>query len=138
MRGRKPAGPEIADRLPGGEEEKKRVKAILETVAGVRSVKQASRDLGISPQRFHELRQEFLDGGLAALRAGAPGRPAHRRTAEAERVALLEQEVAELHRRLALAQVQAEIALALPGRRQRREKKSGPGSEPGSGRRRRG
>ena len=70
MRGRKPAGPEQARRLEGDKQAQRWAELILETVAGPRSVQDASAALKVSPQYFDRKRQRFLRGGLAA----APGR----------------------------------------------------------------
>ena len=53
MRGRKPVGPEYADKLSGSDTAKLRVKVILETIAGTCRVQEACERLGISEQRFH-------------------------------------------------------------------------------------
>ena len=71
MRGRKPRGPEIVDELPGGEQERARLKAILETLTGQLGITEAGVRLGLTPQRVHMLREQVLQAALAAL---CPGR----------------------------------------------------------------
>jgi hypothetical protein len=114
MRGRKPAGPDYLDQLDGSSLAKERGKVVLDTVKGKCSVAEACRRLGISEPRFYQLRVEMLQAALAALEPGTPGRPARAATPEQQQIAVLEQTVARLQTQLRAAQVQEEIALALP------------------------
>ena len=57
MRGRRPAGPEIVEQLPGSAKARLRLRVVLETLAGDLRVQQACQQLGIGPVRFHTLRQ---------------------------------------------------------------------------------
>ncbi len=123
MRGRKPPGPEFVYRLEGAMSEKERLKIILETIAGRLSVEAASARLAITTQRFHVLRQEALQAALDALKPASPGRPRQTPTPEQERIDALEQDNERLRRELAASQLREEIALVLPQRRQRSEKK---------------
>ena len=125
MRGRKPAGPEFVERLQGEADEQQRLKVILQTLSGELSVQEASARLGITPQRFDMLRGQALRGALAALKPGQPGRPRRRPTAAAAEVAALQEEIARLRRELDASKLREEIALAMPGRVQPGEKKSG-------------
>ena len=59
MRGRKPRGPEIVRELKGGEQERQRLEAILDTVAGRLGVTEAADQLGMTPQRLHMLREQM-------------------------------------------------------------------------------
>jgi hypothetical protein len=114
MRGRKPAGPDYLDQLDGSSLAKERGKVVLDTVKGKCSVAEACRRLGISEPRFYQLRVEMLQAALAALEPGTPGRPARAATPEQQQIAVLEQTVGRLQTQLRAAQVQEEIALALP------------------------
>jgi hypothetical protein len=89
-RGRKPPGPEIVDRLQGSPQAKRRLRAILQTVGQGQRVCDASADLDLTPQRFHTLRQEALQGALDALRPGRAGRPRKRPAPPQERLEALE------------------------------------------------
>ncbi len=126
MRGRKPPGPEFVQRLEGAGDEKERLEVILQTVAGQLSVHEASARLGITPQRFHMLREQALQAALAALAPRRTGRPA--KTPAPEPIDALQQENERLRRELAASQLREEIALVLPGRSQRSEKKRRGGS----------
>jgi transposase-like protein len=112
MRGRIPTGPEAVDHLHGSEKAKERLRLILETLGGRLRVQEACDRLGISEQRFRQLRQALLEGALASLEDRPAGRP--RRAAAPEETVALRQQVAELEHELRAAQVREEIALALP------------------------
>jgi hypothetical protein len=112
MRGRYPAGPEYVEQLQGSAAAKQRAKVILETVTGERRVQDACRLLGISEQRFWQLRQELLQAAVASMEARPAGRPAAE-AVDAERAAL-EKQLAALQDELQAAAVREEIALTLP------------------------
>ena len=76
MRGRKPVGPEYAEKLSGSDIAKLRAKVILETIAGTCRVQEACERLNISEQRFHQLREEMMAAAVQALEPGHAGRPA--------------------------------------------------------------
>jgi len=115
MRGRKPFGTEQVDQLPGPAEAKRRLKALLEVSNGTLRVCEACDRLGISPQRFHDLRQEFLENSLATLVGGKPGRP-RTRTEETDKIRALEEELQRLRLENEGLRVQAEVNLIVPQR----------------------
>lgn len=133
MRGRKPPGPEYVERLEGSAEAKRRLTAILQTLAQARRLGEASAELDLTPQRFHMLRQQALQAALQALEPGHPGRPRQAPTLQQEHLEALQQDNDHLRQELAAALVREEIALVLPGRKDRGEKKSGAGSVPRRG-----
>lgn len=114
MRGRKPVGPEYADKLQGSSTAKERLKVILETMAGRCRLKEACERLGISEQRFHQLREEMMTAAVKALEPGHAGRPAHTPTLAEEQVVALEQKLADQEVELRAAKARAEIAMILP------------------------
>ena len=114
MRGRKPAGPEYAEKLSGSETAKLRAKVILETMMGACRVLEACTRLGISEQRFHQLREEMMTAAVQALEPGHAGRPAHTPTSAEERVVALEQQLVDKDVELRAAKARAEIAVILP------------------------
>lgn len=114
MRGRRPVGPEYADKLQGSDTAKERVKVILETMAGTCRLKEACERLGISEQRFHQLREEMMTAALKALEPGQAGRPAHTPTPAEEQVVALQQKLADQEVELRTAKARAEIAVILP------------------------
>ena len=119
MRGRYPWGPEYVEQLAGSGEAKRRAKIILETVTGKLRVQEACQALGISEQRFGQLRQEMLQAAVASLETQAAGRP--RRAEETPEVTALREQLAALQDELRAAQVREEIALTLPEVRQEAE-----------------
>jgi hypothetical protein len=114
MRGRKPVGPEYADKLSGSDTAKLRAKVILETIAGTCRVQEACERLDISEQRFHQLREEMMAAAVKALEPGHAGRPAHTPTPAEEQVIALEQKVADQEVELRTAKARAEIAMVMP------------------------
>ena len=114
MRGRRPAGPEYVDHLPGSEQAKERLKVVLETVAGRCRIQEACRRLGISEPRFHQLRQQVLEAALERLEPQPAGRKPAPRSPEQIRLDALADELAAKDVELRAAQVRAEIALTLP------------------------
>src|SRR5215472_14570318 len=75
-RGRPADGIGHVDRLDGPEELKQRLKVLLSTLDGNKSVAEACAELGVSESRLHELRKEALEGALRALQPRPSGRPA--------------------------------------------------------------
>jgi hypothetical protein len=114
MRGRRPVGPEYADKLSGSDTAKQRARVILETIAGTCRVQEACERLGISEQRFHQLREEMMAAAIQALEPGHAGRPAHTPTSAEEQVVALEQKLADQEVELRAAKARAEIAVIMP------------------------
>ena len=113
MRGRKPVGPEMVERLQGSEQAKKRLQVILETLLGSCRVQEACHELGIGEVRFNQLRLEALEGALAALESKPKGRPARAAApASAAELEQLAEVIQTLQRQLQTSQVPEEIALA--------------------------
>ena len=52
-RGRKPTGTKLVEHLEGSERAKTRLKAILETLSGQRSIPEVCEELGIQESMFH-------------------------------------------------------------------------------------
>jgi hypothetical protein len=75
MRGRRPVGPELAERQEGSAEARRRMRVVLETIAGTRRVHEACEQLGVCEQRFEALRATAIRAGVAALEARPIGRP---------------------------------------------------------------
>lgn len=112
--GRPPKGVEHVSGLEGPEETKRRLRVILETLSGERTVAQACAELEIGEARFHTLRQQALQGALEGLRPGRAGRPRKEEPVAPGRVEELEQEVRDLEVDLQAARVRTELALAMP------------------------
>lgn len=113
-RGRKPMGPQLVEHLDGSERAKQRMEVILETIAGKLTIGQACHHLGISEARFHQLRTEVLQAGLAQLEPRPLGRPLRERSPETMTIAALEQQLADLQLELKTTDIRLQIAQAMP------------------------
>jgi len=112
--GRPVKGPEMVDDLEGSDEAKRRMRVILETLAGQRTILDACLELGIGKSAFHELRKRVLQAALTDVEPRPSGRPAAQPdpgTAEVER---LKSENDRLRTSLEVAHVREEILLAMP------------------------
>ena len=109
-------GTELVNRLSGSEEAKVRLKVILETVGGSRTIEDACRELDISRSRFFELRERVLQAAVADLELKPRGRPVEKPDPEAlkQRLEALEAEHERLFDELQIAHVREEIRLVLP------------------------
>jgi len=128
-RGRPPGGVAHVERLEGSAELKRRLKVILETLAGQQSVAWACEQLEVSEARFHELRRQVLAAALEGLSPGMAGRPRRPELPAPSRVEELEHEVRELRIELQAARVRTEIALTMPHLLQRKEARAGKKNE---------
>lgn len=122
--GRPPGGLDHVDRLEGPAALKRRLRVILETLTGERSITEACRELDVSEARFHVLRRRALEGALGALAAGPPGRPRRPSPEELLRVAELEREVARLEEVIETETLVAELERTVPGLVDRPRRKS--------------
>jgi len=114
-RGRPPLGLQHVEGLPGSEEAKARLKLVLATLTGEKTVPQACAALGVCESRFHELRSEFLAQGVAALEPKPLGRPPDPEPTLLERENLrLHRENTDLKLRLEGALIREELALVMP------------------------
>lgn len=130
---RPPEGVGHVDRLDGPEDLKRRLRVLLDTLAGRVSVAQACEELGVSESRLHELRRQALEGALGALMPKPAGRPATAQTPPA-REKELEGRIQELEVDLQAALVRTELALAMPelfrGKKKHRRRKTNERSAP--------
>jgi hypothetical protein len=134
-RGRPTAGAGLVEGLAGSPAAKQRLTLILETLAGRRTVVEASRRLGLSERRFYALREQGLQQALRSLEPRPVGRPPGGPAAlDAER-SRLEAEVRGLRLELRAAQVREEIAVALPHLLRRRAPAKKPRPSPAPSRR---
>jgi hypothetical protein len=106
-------GVEHVDRLSGDAQSKARLKTILLVLQGELSVDVASERLGISPSRFHELRETALCGALEAIAPRPAGRPARSQVKDA-RIAELEDELDDARMQIEIERVRSELAVLMP------------------------
>lgn len=114
-RGRKPLGEQLVDRLDLSEQAKDRLRVVLETLAGKRSIAEACEDLGISESQFHAIRNRAITAAGAAIEPKPAGRPPKEApTPEQARIAALERELAETRFELEASRLREEIAVVMP------------------------
>ena len=128
-RGRKPTGPNLVERLEGSERAKTRLKIILETLSGQRTIPDACNELGIQESMFHRVRSEVLQTALSRLEPRPLGRPSQHPPPHDLRVAELEEENLRLHIELKASEVRRELAEKLP--RLAKPQKTDLAAEPG-------
>ncbi len=114
MAGRKPIGPPLVHRLDGSERAKDRMEAILQTVAGTLTIREACDRLGIDEARFFQLRTEALQAGLSRLEPRPLGRPSQQLSPEQQRIAELEEQLREKERQQRAMETKLQIALVMP------------------------
>jgi uncharacterized protein YceH (UPF0502 family) len=114
MRGRHAIGPEIAERASGSDLARRRVRVVLETIAGTKRVSAACAELGISEQRFETIRAQIIQASVAASELKPAGRPRKAPAEADERIAALAERIAELEAQLQAATIRAEMATSLP------------------------
>jgi len=113
-RGRPIEGPKLVERLEGSADAKRRLRVILQTVAGELTVVEAGAELGIGKTAFFELRGRVLQTSLEDLEPKPVGRPRQEVPAEEAEAKRLRQENERLRDDLEIAYVREEIALAMP------------------------
>ena len=113
-RGRPPLGAGHVERLDGPPLSKQRLALIVRTLGGELTVDEACTEMGVSPAQFHRLRERALEGALAALAPGTPGRPPAAEPSPPSRIAELEAEVRDLKIDLRASQLREEIAVLMP------------------------
>jgi transposase-like protein len=112
--GRPCKGPNLVDGLDGSEDARTRLRIVLETTAGQRTVAEACAVLGMGEAAFHKMRDKALAGAMAGLEPGARGRPRLAAPPEAVRLREMEKEIIDLKVDLQAAQIREEIAVMMP------------------------
>jgi transposase-like protein len=128
-RGRKPTGTSLLEHLEGSERAKARLKAILETLSGQRSIPEVCEELGIQESMFHRVRSEVLQTALDRLEPRPLGRPSLQASPQDVRMVELEGENRQLQMELKAAEVRRELAEKLP--RLAKPQNINPAEEPG-------
>ena len=128
-RGRKPTGTNLVEHLEGSERAKARLKAILETLSGERSIPEVCEELGIRESMFHRVRSEVLQTAIDRLEPRPLGRPQQQQLPQDLHVVELEEENLRLQMELKAADVRCELAVKLP--RLAKPQNKNPAVEPG-------
>jgi hypothetical protein len=113
-KGRPAKGPKLVETLDGSEDAKRKLRIILETVTGKRSVEEACDALGIGPAAFHKLRSRTLQDAIHSLEPRPVGRPRKEVPKEASEIEALKAEVWQLKFDLQAARIREEIAVTMP------------------------
>ena len=113
-RGRKPTGAMLVERLDGSARAKTRLRVILETLAGQRTIPDACEELGIQETMFHRVRFEVLQTALDRLEPRPLGRPPRQVSPQDGRISALEDENLQLRVELKAAEIRRELAQNLP------------------------
>jgi len=100
--------------LEGSAHARRRLEAVLETIAGGVSVGEACERLGISQTAFYKMRATALGAALASLEPKALGRPPRRVDEKDRRIDELGSEIERLRKAVVTSQVKEELALAMP------------------------
>jgi hypothetical protein len=101
-------------KLQGSDQARQRLEVLLETVAGSCRVSEACERLGISEQRFDQIRIEALQAAVQALEPHPTGRPPRVVSAEEMEVEQLRARIVELEAERTAALIRAELAVTLP------------------------
>lgn len=113
VRGRKPTGPKLVEGLDGSDYAKLRLRVILETIGGDRTIESACDELGIGVTAFYKLRNRTLEEAVAGLEPRPVGRPRTLGAEESSTLEALRSEIMQLHADVKNAQTREEIALIL-------------------------
>jgi hypothetical protein len=74
VQGRTTSGSTLVDKLEGLGLARERLKAILDTLGGHKTIMEVCRELGICEAKFHKLRDHFLHGAVESLEPKKCGR----------------------------------------------------------------
>jgi transposase-like protein len=113
-KGRPAKGPKLAETLDGSEPAKRKLRIILETVTGERTVEEACDALGIGAAAFHKLRSRTFQDAVQSLEPRPVGRPRKEDPQEADEIEALKAEIWQLKFDLQAARIREEIAVTMP------------------------
>jgi cytochrome P450 len=112
-RGRPVKGASLIDGLEGSDLAKLRLKVILETLAGERTIAQACEALGIGETAFYKLRERTLRDALGSLEPRARGRP--RKDPEpAAQADAMQRQIDAMQMEMHAGRIREQIALIMP------------------------
>jgi hypothetical protein len=111
--------------LGGSDHAKKRLRIILETLSGRRTIRSACEELRISEAAFHKLRTRVLEEAVQGLEPRRAGRPSKELSAEDAKIVDLEEEVLQLKLELHASRLREEIAITMPHLLKERRLRSG-------------
>ena len=115
--GRRTNALELVKGLEGSAEAKEKLRVILENLLLEKDIPRAAEALGVSVQRYYQLRAQGLQAALEGLEPRPIGRPPDEEPPEEKRVKELEAEVATLRLELKASEVREVLALVMPNHR---------------------
>lgn len=127
--GRPPKGPELVDDLDGSDQAKRKLRIMIQTLSGEKTIPQACAELGIERSRFHAMRKTFLLDAVNSLEPRNRGRPPAQVSPEQAKVDLLEKRVEALTFEVRAAQIREELAVVMPHVLKPSPKSSGGGGK---------
>jgi transposase-like protein len=117
--GRPTTGLELINGLEGSNGAKARLRAALETMMGLKSIAQASEEVGLKEAMLHVERTQALQGALAALEPKPLGRPRKLEVADPRELGRLRAQNAELQEEIRKLRVKADYHQALDSLREK-------------------
>ena len=104
----------MAERVAASEQARTRLKVLLETVTGDKTMDAACQALSIHKTQLFKLRTRVLEAAAAALEPGPIGRPPQAAEPHSARIAELEARIKQLELELEASRLRVELAQALP------------------------
>jgi hypothetical protein len=106
---RPPTGPYLVDRLAGSDHAKHRARVILGTIAGTLTIDEAATALECNRAYLHKLRDQLLDGMIAAAEPRKPGPRPQALVPSLSKSDAITSALAEANRRASDAEVMLEL-----------------------------
>ena len=113
-RGRPVKGAKKVDHLPGSVDAKTRLRVIMETVSGEKSIRQACQELGVEKSAFYKMRDKALEGAIQTLEPRQVGRPRAVATEKDKKIEALQEELLQMRKELEAAYIREELSIAMP------------------------
>ncbi len=111
---RPPNGPDMVDGTEGSPDAKARLKVILETIAGTKTIAEACGVLGMCEAAFFKLRTRVVQEAVEGLEPRKPGRKPRETSVDEAKIRGLESEVEKLRRALRAAELREQLGLTMP------------------------
>jgi len=124
-------GADFAEKQDGSDLAKGRLKAILQTLTGERSVAEACAALEVNEAMFHKMRSRWLQEATELLEPRRPGPKPQEEDPTERELRLLREQNEQLGIELECSRIQTEIALTMPHLLKRRVKKTPPSGPSG-------
>lgn len=113
-RGRPPKGAAQVEHLSGSMDAKTRLRVIMETVSGTKTIREACQELGVEKSAFYKMRDKALEGAIESLEPRQVGRPRAIVSRKDKKIEELEKELLEARMNLEAAYIREELSIAMP------------------------